>query len=309
LIERARLFGYDGIEIDGKRPHGNPLDMDSATCLEVRRAAADAGVPIYAVAANNDFSSPVPEHHESQLAYVRDLIRMTADLGATTLRVFAAWPGVTTSAAGGRYDVAERIWEQTHAGIDPEQTWEWCRSGLAESARRAADAGIVLALQNHPPVVSNYQDMLRMAAEVASSALKVCFDAPLARKQGVGDMQQAAAEVGPLQTLTHFGGEYTLAPEGEVLGFVRARDGRLAPEDFYGSFATGMIDIGYEGHTGYELCHPIPPVDGAPVGIDFVDKNARLAAIFMRKVIAEARAAASRTKIRKEETGPPGISL
>ena len=42
---------------------------------------------------NNDFSSPVPEQREGQLIYVRDLIRMTADLGVKTLRVFAAGPG------------------------------------------------------------------------------------------------------------------------------------------------------------------------------------------------------------------------
>jgi sugar phosphate isomerase/epimerase len=29
LIKRARQFGYDGVEIDGKRPHGNPLDWPS----------------------------------------------------------------------------------------------------------------------------------------------------------------------------------------------------------------------------------------------------------------------------------------
>ena len=26
MILRAKEYGYDGIEIDGKRPHGNPLD-------------------------------------------------------------------------------------------------------------------------------------------------------------------------------------------------------------------------------------------------------------------------------------------
>jgi sugar phosphate isomerase/epimerase len=26
VVARAREYGYDGIEIDGKRPHGNPLD-------------------------------------------------------------------------------------------------------------------------------------------------------------------------------------------------------------------------------------------------------------------------------------------
>ena len=27
LITRAREYGYDGIEIDGKRPHGNPIEL------------------------------------------------------------------------------------------------------------------------------------------------------------------------------------------------------------------------------------------------------------------------------------------
>src|SRR5947208_5241544 len=99
IIERARSYGYAGIEIDGKRPHGNPLDLPARRCLELRRRADESGVEIYAVAANNDFSSPIPEHRECQLAYVRELIRMTADLGAPVLRLFAAWPGVTQSTA------------------------------------------------------------------------------------------------------------------------------------------------------------------------------------------------------------------
>ena len=95
VIDRAREYGYDGVEIDGKRPHGNPLDLSAARRLDLRRRAEAAGVEIYAVAANNDFSSPVPEHREAQLAYINDLISLTADLGAPILRMFAAWPGVT----------------------------------------------------------------------------------------------------------------------------------------------------------------------------------------------------------------------
>ncbi len=110
VIGRAREYGYDGVEIDGKRPHGNPLDMPAARCRDISRRAADAGVPIYAVAANNDFSSPIPEHREAQLVYVRELIRMTADLGAPVLRLFLAWPGVTLGPNGGTYDVARRVW-------------------------------------------------------------------------------------------------------------------------------------------------------------------------------------------------------
>ena len=35
LIDRARQFGYEGIEIDGKRPHGNPLDLPAERCHEL----------------------------------------------------------------------------------------------------------------------------------------------------------------------------------------------------------------------------------------------------------------------------------
>lgn len=286
LIDRARQYGYAGIEIDGKRPHGNPLDMPSRRCRELRQRADDAGVEIYAVAANNDFSSPIPEHRESQLAYVRELIRMTADLGAPVLRVFAAWPGVTIGADAGRYDVARRVWTAAHEEVAREQTWDWCRAGLAEAAAWAREYGVTLALQNHPPVVENPADMLRMIREVDSPVLKACLDAPLARKQDVGDMRRAVAEVGPLQVLSHFGGEYQEQPDGSVAGFVRQADGTLAPEDFYADFVRGLADIGYQGYLGYELCHPLPKVDGETVGIAFAETNAQLAAAYMRGLVA-----------------------
>lgn len=286
VIDRARAFGYDGVEIDGKRPHGNPLDLPRHRCLDLQKRAHDAAVEIYAVAANNDFSSPIPEYRESQLLYMRELIRMTADLGVKTLRVFAGWPGVTSSPDGGQYITARRVWREAHLGIPDEQTWDWCRDGLVQSARWAADSGVTLALQNHPPVTMNPADMLRMIREVGSPFVKACLDAPLAAKQGVTSMQQAAREVGALQVLSHFGGEYERAPDGSgsVRGYDRNPDLTLTPLNYYADFAEGMREIGYDGYIGYELCHPLPKVNGETVGIEFADNNARLAAEYMRAI-------------------------
>ena len=281
IIDRARSYGYEGIEIDGKRPHGNPLDLPRHRCDELRNRAHDAGVDIYAVAANNDFSSPIPEQRESNLLYMRELIRMTADLGAPVLRAFAGWPGVTCGEDGGQYTTARRVWREAHLGVSHEQTWDLCRDGLIESARWAADAGVTLALQNHPPVTMNPGDMLRMIREVGSPALKACLDAPLAAKQGVTSMQAAAREVGALQVLSHFGGEYERDADGTVRGWDRNPDLTLTPLTYYGDFAQGMQEIGYEGYIGYELCHPLPKVNGQTVGIEFADENARLAAKYM----------------------------
>ena len=47
---------------------------------------------------------------------------------------------------------------------------------------------------------------------------------------------------------------------------------------------------------GYELCHPIPHVNGEPVGLDFADLNARLAAEYMRGVVNEAARTATVAK-------------
>jgi sugar phosphate isomerase/epimerase len=281
IVVRAKRFGYDGIEIDGKRPHGNPADCPQRRCHELRDRASDAGVPVYAVAANNDFSSPIPEFRESQLLYVRDLIRMTADLGAPVLRVFAAWPGVTMDGETATYLEARRVWRETQRESTPGQIWDRCRAGLTEAAQWAGEHGVTLALQNHPPVTNTPDDMVRMIREVASPNLKACLDAPLAAKQGISAMLDTARSVPGLQALSHYGGEYQRRPDGSVVGNVRDPNDELTPEDYYADFAQGMRDIGYDGYIGYELCHPLPKGSG----LDFADLNAQLAAAYMRAIV------------------------
>ena len=279
IIGRAKEYGYEGIELDGKRPHGNPLDMPPERCRELQKRATGEGVPIYAVSGNNDFSSPIPEHREAQLVYMRELIKMTADLGAKVLRVFLAWPGVTTvplPKGGGSYGFSRPLWNTTHAPFSQKQTWDWCRQGMIEAARWAGDHCVALALQNHSPVINDYPDVLRMVREVDSPHLKVCLDAPLLKLKDDASVRKAALAAGPLQVLSHFGGEFDEAPDGSVKG-----------HGFYKAFARGMAEIGYGGYIGYELCHPLPVVDGKTVGLEFADKNARLAAKFMRSVITE----------------------
>ena len=46
MIMRAKEYGYDGIEIDGKRPHGNPLDWPTGRCRELRSMADAEGIEV-----------------------------------------------------------------------------------------------------------------------------------------------------------------------------------------------------------------------------------------------------------------------
>jgi hypothetical protein len=151
---------------------------------------------------------------------------------------------------------------------------------MVEASRLAGDFGITLALQNHAPVINRgYPDVLKMVKEVGSPHLKVCFDARLEHSLDDAAVRKGINEAGALQVLWHFGGEYDKGPSGIIL---KGDEKALAE-------ALGLLDIGYRGWAGFELCHPLPVVNGQTVGIDFVDKNARLALEYMQGIILEAR--------------------
>src|SRR5229473_2853363 len=267
-----------GIRLTGHWP--------TARCRDLRSRADGEGIEIYAVAANNDFSNPVPEVRESQICMVRDLIRITADFGAPTLRVFLAWWGVTRHPQLASYDIAKRLWPVVHEPFSREEIWGWCREALIECAGYAGDAGVTLALQNHRPVIHDHHDVLRMVNEVDSPSLKICLDAPLMPDRNAAAIHQAAREVGPLQVLSHFGGEFERRPAGTIRGF-DVFDGVMRGDtnQCYRDFVRAMSVIGYEGYLSYELCHPLPVVDGQTVDIGYAHQQTQLAAEFMRDLI------------------------
>ena len=287
MIARAKKYGYDGIEIDGKRPHGNPLDWPAARCRDLRSLADGEGIDIYAVAANNDFSNPVPEVREAQICFMRELIRMTADLGAPTLRVFLAWWGVTRHPQLATYDIAEGYWPIVHEKFSTEEIWGWCREALIECARYAGDAGVTLALQNHKPLIKDHNDILRMVKEVGSPHLKLCLDAPLMPdRSDDGHPRRRPRRSGRSRCSRTSAASSSAGPTGRsAASSATTESSARDTNQYYRDFVRAMNEIGYEGYIGYELCHQLPVVDGQTVGIEYADQNAQLAAEFMRELI------------------------
>lgn len=278
VITTAKNCGFDGVEFDGKRPHANPLDWPAKKCKDLRSFADGQGIPIYGVAANNDFSSPMPEFRESQIAYVKDLIRMTADMGGKTLRLFLAWPGVTKHPQLARYDLAKDIWKYTHQKFTEEETWGWCHDGLAECVKYAEDAGIIVALQNHSPVIHDYPDVMKMVNEINYPNLKVSLDVWAIPDKSPENLMKAARAVGNLQVLSHYGDDIN----------DRNSSGKVTGADYYPHFIRAMHEIGFSGYLGYELCHPVPVENGQTLGIEYAKKKAQEACEFMKGMIAEA---------------------
>ena len=283
LVRTAVDMGFDGIEIDAKRPHWSPLDLDAKRRATIRDACRSAGLEIPAVSANNDFSSPIHEHLEAQLVWVKEQIALARDLGAPLLRVFFAWPGVTIADGVATYDISRRIWDLTDGFFPRLQRWQIVRDALREAAGYAEDAGVTLVLQNHKPLLRHYRDMLDMIQEVDSPALKACLDAPLLERQDDEYVRRAVHETGALQAHSHFGGEFERGPDGAVreYPFEHWRE-----KINYPAFIKALKGAGYDGYLTYELCHPC--LRGHDYqGIDFVREHTTLALEYMRKLLIQ----------------------
>ena len=284
IFPKAKDWGYDGIEIEAKRPHGSPLDLDAAARDRIREVARDTGLEISCIAAYNDYSSPIEEHQENELLMTREQIRLAADLGAPIVRLFSAWSGVTRRDGCITYDVARYNIDHRYPGTTALERWCYVRDCLAEAAKIAENEGIILALQNHEPIIKNYQDMLDFIAEVNSPALKACLDRPLL-KQHSEDYYRASIEAtGDLMVHTHYGGRFERQDDGSV---IRLRTNPPPPSHQSDDAAFLRIAkevVNYSGHIGYELCSPVL-IGHRHAGLAYALEQAELACVYMRQIL------------------------
>ncbi len=287
FVRRAKQYGYDGVELDNKRPMGCPLDIDQRKRDEMRNLLEREGMEIPCVAANNDFSSPIPEHRSCQLLMVKETARLAADLGAKYVRLFAAWPGVPIHNGIGTYDLTRGDF-YTFERQFPYATWldRWVltRDCLAEAAKYGEEFGVTMLLQNHAPLIRHWKDCYELVAEVDSPWLQVCLDHPIMVSYEHDWVRDAVMTVGDLQKHSHYGGEFYRNSEGKVkMREIETRFGRPVPD--YPFYIDLMRETGYEGYFTFELCHPVLGDKKQPMSMAYVDEQAEFGQEFMRDIL------------------------
>jgi len=292
VIEKAANMGYDGVEVEAKRPQASPLDLDKESRKRIKGLAEEKGIEIPVVAAYNNFTSPVLIHRENELLMVREQIKMASDLGAKIVRVFAAWRGWTLRDGKGIYDMVMRY---EYPDVTRLEQWRWCKNCLKESAKVAEEYGITLALQNHGPLIRDHRDVIDMVQEVGSPWLKVCLDLPLFPSQDPEYIKQVVKEVGDLIVHSHSTGNFVEEPNGEIrqipLGRPPGRAWTPGPDRStypdvhnYSVFLQCLKEIGYNGYLSYEICSPVI-INGEYAPISEIDKRVKNQLRFMRKLL------------------------
>lgn len=287
VAERAKRFGLAGIELGCRAPHAVPYLLGERERKEIVDQLGEMGIELSALAANNDFSCPVIEHRDANVQMVVEMIRLCRDLGAPVLRIFTAWEGTTRRGGVGSYDEARWAYHNAFPGVTTAERWQYCLDAFRTVARFAEEADVTLALQNHPPVVRNHQDVLAMIAEVNSPHFKMSFDISGERAwQDTDWILAAARRIGDNWVHSHLSGAFERGEDGMIRQVPMGR--AAGPDDNIWNteaWVRAMCEVGYAGYVNYEACTPIYTSAGRYVGIEAVDEAVALARDYLTQLI------------------------
>jgi sugar phosphate isomerase/epimerase len=268
IIARAAALGFDGIMLAAKRPHASLLDLNTDARQRLRDSMQRSGIELACVAAYTNFTADA-EHgevplREMQIHYVGELCRLAVDLGGKVVRIFTSYE---------------------HPALPYARAWDLTVSAVKECATRAADAGAVIAVQNHHDLASHTEAFHQFLQAVDAPTCRAAFDAWSPALQG--DDLVAAAKKLVRQTVHTTIADYVRLPrfryQPELVNYRRESDYVQAVpvgEGFidYKGFLTVLREHGFNGYVAYEMCSPLR--DGG--SLETLDRYARRFVEFMR---------------------------
>lgn len=246
FIAKARQLGYSAVELMGKRPHLSVVDSDDKQIDAIRQAAATYGIEIATIAGYTNFTlakdTEVPAV-EMQVAYVRELAKIGAQLGAKIIRVFT---GYLVQQDGFLRD------------------WEMCVRAVRECAAVAADHGVILGLQNHHDIGVGVDSYVEFLNDVDHPNCKAMFD-PWAPALHGDDLREWARKLAPRMVQTtladyvrlsrhqYLPGLVNYQPLTDAIRAVPLGSGFVNLSEFF----AGLRDGGFDGYVAYEMCSPL----------------------------------------------------
>jgi sugar phosphate isomerase/epimerase len=90
MVDAAKRYGYDGVDlrVEWKHHHGLELDSTKEARRRARQYAADQGIAIACVALSTRFARAAAEERAAEVEGVKRYAELAADLGAKVMRVF-----------------------------------------------------------------------------------------------------------------------------------------------------------------------------------------------------------------------------
>ncbi|MEZ5402050.1 MAG: sugar phosphate isomerase/epimerase family protein [Bryobacteraceae bacterium] len=247
FVDKAAALGFDGVMLMAKRPHLSPLDCGENARARLRDRIAERGLGAVALAGYTNFTADLEHgevpHREIQIAYVVELARLAHDIGGKVVRIFTGYDNPASTYLA---------------------QWNLIVAALKECARRTADLGVTIGVQNHHDLGVGTASMHDLIEAVGEPNCQALYDAWSPALHGE-ELYAAARRMAPITAHTTIA-DYQLRPRfrynAQVINYetqtpyaqaVPMGDGFI---DYQG-FLRGLADGGFAGSVAYEMCSPL----------------------------------------------------
>jgi sugar phosphate isomerase/epimerase len=290
-IERAVKFGYDAVDVFPHRPMAFPMDVPPDRRKKLVDLAGSRGIEFAAVEACTNFMMSdhiLTMRQDKELLFVKECCKLAADLNCGLVRILAGFVGyfmhehwhlgyTNTAMHSRNVDVSTED--------DYLRQWRYARDGIREAGKIAADYGVTLALQNHPPITNSLQDTIDMVEEVGLPNVKIGLDLPLFEHQDDEFVRDSVLRVGDKMVHSHaLGIKFKTSLAGPYgIEEVVPGEGR----ENWPAFLRACKEIGYDGHLAYEQCSPIILKGHQKATIEEVDRRFQAGREFLVPLMKE----------------------
>ena len=247
IIDKGATLGFDGLMLMAKRPHLSVLDYGERACRDLRDKIEKRGLRCHVIAGYNNFTADLEHgdvpHREIQIQHVTELARIAHWLGAPIVRIFTGYE---------------------HPAQPYNAVWNLTVDAIRECARRAAEYGVTIGVQNHHDIAAHWESQRDLIEAVNEPNCRAIFDAwaPALHKSDIVEAARAMARM----TCHTTAADYQLRPRmlyrPPLVNYEEQTPWTQAVpmgEGFidYAGFLQALTGNGYAGAIAYEMCSPL----------------------------------------------------
>lgn len=253
VIEQAGELGAPAVDI----LHRQMESEDRAYLQKLKRAALQNGVDLNCLSIHQDFVEPKPEMRALHVDHTMRCIELAYEMGIPCIRLNS-----------GRWNTIEsfddlmkaRGEEPVLPGFTEDDGFKWCIDCIEKCLPKAAECGVVLALENHWGLTRTPEGLLRILDAIKSPWLGGLMDTGNFLEDPYPKLEKIAPKAVFVQAKTYFGGGewYTLDLD-------------------YARIASILAKVNYTGYVSLEFEGKEPPETAVPKSLDVLRRGFGLA--------------------------------
>lgn len=205
VIEKASALGVSGVDI----LHRQMDSEDRAYLQKLKRTAFVNGVDLICLSIHQDFVDPSAEARQKNVDHTLKCIELAYQMGIPAIRLNS-----------GRWNTIASFDDLMKArGVEPilpnhteDEGFKWCIDCIEQCLPKAAECGVILALENHWGLTRTPEGLLRVLNAIDSPWLGGLMDTGNFLEDPYPKLEMIAPKTVFVQAKTYFGGGewYTL---------------------------------------------------------------------------------------------------